>query len=118
MVSTFRLDEPSIITKYMRQGTVALSLERLQYGHFGYNSYIVQDFIDDYQVMQEDMYSQYTVASSGKSWPILPQLDDLILQLTEHGFQKHWENQVISLMKIFVTLLIIFIFYCSLLLSC
>lgn len=78
----------------MRTGKMAFSIERLPYGHFAIGEYVVEDAIENYQIMKEDIYWEYCLAMSVKTWPLLPQFDDLVLRVAQSGIQKYWELKV------------------------
>lgn len=44
--------------------------------------------------MHNDIYYEYASAQSYKTWPLLPNLNDLTLQIVQSGIQKYWELQV------------------------
>lgn len=47
--------------------------------------------------MQNDIYHEYCVAMSYKTWPFKTSFDLHILHVAESGIQKYWELQVNSI---------------------
>lgn len=78
------------------KGDIAFSIERLQYGHFAIGEYIQEDVLDKYQIMIEDIYWEYCVAMSYKTWSLMPSFDLLVMQVAESGIQKYWELMVVQ----------------------
>lgn len=61
--------------------------------------YAVGDYIDEYalnylRLMPNDIYYEYCVAMSYKTWPLKSQLDLFILRIFESGIQGVWESDV------------------------
>lgn len=46
--------------------------------------------------MHNDIYYEYALAMTTKTWALKPDLDKLILDIVQSGIQKYWENQVIN----------------------
>lgn len=46
--------------------------------------------------MHDDIYYEYALAMTTKTWPLKLELDKMILDIVQSGIQKYWENQVIN----------------------
>lgn len=46
--------------------------------------------------MSENLYVEYVVAMTTKTWYLLPKFDEMILWIAQSGIQRYWELQVIS----------------------
>ncbi|XP_055543537.1 uncharacterized protein LOC129729082 [Wyeomyia smithii] len=79
------------------KGELAYSIERLPYGHFSIGEYIDEELSSKYQNMIEDIYWEYCVAMSTKTWPMVQHLDELILVIFQSGIQRYWEQKVVSI---------------------
>lgn len=44
--------------------------------------------------MPNDIYYEYALAVTHKTWALRPDLDALILRIAETGIQQYWELQV------------------------
>lgn len=77
-----------------RDKNFGFSIEHLPYGHFAIGEYIEEEAAKSYEIMIEDIYWESCIAMSTKTWPLLPQLDDLILLIAQSGIQKIWELDV------------------------
>lgn len=91
---------------------MSFSIERLPYGHYAVGEYITEKTVYDYQTLTNDIYYEMCVAMGTKTWPLMSQLDDLILQIFESGMQKYVELDVMRLsafpLKFIYKLFIIF----------
>ncbi|KAG5676528.1 hypothetical protein PVAND_006356 [Polypedilum vanderplanki] len=74
---------------------LSFSIERLPYGHYAIGEYITEDTVYHYQTLTNDIYYELCVAMSTKTWPLMSQLDELILQIFESGIQKFVELDVV-----------------------
>lgn len=74
----------------------SFSIERLPYGHYAIGEYITEESVNNYQIMLNDIYYELCVAMSTKTWPLLSQLDDLILQIAQSGIQQYVELEVVT----------------------
>ncbi len=57
--------------------------------------YITEDNVRHLQVMRQDIYHQYTIAVTTKTWPMKMHLDKLILEYVQSGMLQYLEHQVI-----------------------
>lgn len=74
---------------------LSFSIERLPYGHYAVGEYITEKTVYNYQTLTNDIYYEMCVAMSTKTWPLMNQLDELILQIFESGIQKYVEFDVV-----------------------
>lgn len=73
---------------------MSFSIERLPYGHYAIGEYITEQSVYDYQTLTNDIYYEMCVAMSTKTWPLMAQLDEIILQIFESGVQQYVELDV------------------------
>lgn len=52
--------------------------------------------------MPNDIYYEYALAMTTKTWALKPDLDTMILDIAQSGMQKYWENQVINQLTIHI----------------
>lgn len=65
------------------------------YGHYAIGEYVTEGTVNNYQIMLNDIYYELCVAMSTKTWPLMGQLDDLILQIAASGVQQFVELDVV-----------------------
>ena len=63
-------------------------------GSFAIGEYVTQESMDDLQLMTTDIYYEYSLAMTWKTWPLKDNLDELILNVVQSGMQRFWEGQV------------------------
>lgn len=68
----------------------------LNSGHYAVGEYVDEGALNYLQLMYKDLYYEYCVAMSYKTWPFKSVFDLLILHVAESGMQKYWELQVIN----------------------
>lgn len=73
---------------------LAFGLEMLEYGSYAVPEYINAEAMKYLQKTTEDFYWAYTVAMSPKNWPLMPILNQMILELTACGIQDYYERIV------------------------
>lgn len=66
-------------------------------GHYAVGEYIDENALHYLQLMPNDIYYEYCVGMSYKTWPFKGSVDSFILQVAESGIQKYWELQVMKL---------------------
>lgn len=72
-------------------------------GHFAIGDYIEEESLDFLELMPNDIYWEYCVAMSPKTWSLLPNLNEFIMRVAQSGIQKNWELMVnLTLIKMFV----------------
>lgn len=59
--------------------------------------YIDENSLKNLRLMQYDIYHEYCVAMSYKTWPFKTSFDLHVLRVAESGIQKYWELQVKSI---------------------
>ncbi|KAL7044659.1 hypothetical protein ACKWTF_002017 [Chironomus riparius] len=95
LLSKFRtLSKESLERRAINQD-LSFSIERLPYGHYAVGEYITEQTVNNYQTLKNDIYYEMCVAMSTKTWPLMSELDDLILQIFESGVQKYVELDVV-----------------------
>lgn len=87
-MSTEELHEKALTQQF------AFSVERLPFGHYAVGEYIDENVLRHYQLMLDDIYFEYCVAMSYKTWPFKRSFDLFALRVLESGIQRFWELQV------------------------
>lgn len=80
-------------------------------GHYAVGSYINENALNYLQLMHNDIYFEYCVAMSYKTWPFKTKLDLFILHVAESGIQKYWELKVFNVFQ--ENIFLFFFFFCS-----
>jgi hypothetical protein len=94
LLSKFKtLSKENLEQRALKQD-MSFSIERLPYGHYAVGEYITEETVYDYQTLTNDIYYEMCVAMSTKTWPLMAELDALILQIFESGLQKYVELDV------------------------
>ncbi|EAT48971.1 AAEL000007-PA [Aedes aegypti] len=96
ILHNFQTHPKEVLHKHTKQLDMAYSVERLPYGHFAIGEYIDEEASHKFHLMKEDIYWENCVAMSTKTWPMMDQLDQLILIIFQSGIQRYWELQVVS----------------------
>ncbi|XP_055694767.1 uncharacterized protein LOC129796671 [Lutzomyia longipalpis] len=96
LVNTFHVYSYEDLRHRSERADIALGIERLQYGHFAIGDYIQEDILDNYQIMIEDIYWEYCIAMSYKTWSLMPKFDLLVMEVAQSGIQKYWELVVVQ----------------------
>lgn len=65
-------------------------------GHYAVGEYIGEEALNHLQIMLTDLYYEYCVAMSYKTWPFKTDFDLLVLNVAASGIQKYWELQVLQ----------------------
>lgn len=71
-------------------------------GSYAIGDYITEDNVEYLQLMPNDIYYEYALAMTTKTWMLKQNLDTMILNIVQSGMQKYWENQVINQLKHFL----------------
>lgn len=95
LLSKFRTFSKESLEHRAINQDLSFSIERLPYGHYAVGEYITEQTVNNYQTLKDDIYYEYCLAMSTKTWPLMNELDDLILQIFESGVQKYVELDVI-----------------------
>jgi hypothetical protein len=93
-LANFKTLSKETLERHAIAGDMSFSIERLPYGHYAVGDYITEQTVYNYQTLTNDIYYEMCVAMSTKTWPLMQQLDDLILQIFESGVQKYVELDV------------------------
>ncbi|XP_065072632.1 uncharacterized protein LOC135697012 [Ochlerotatus camptorhynchus] len=96
ILHNFQTHPKEILNQHTKQLDLAYSVERLPYSHFAIGEYIDEEASHKFHLMIEDIYWENCVAMSTKTWPMMEQLDQLILTIFQSGIQRYWELQVVS----------------------
>lgn len=64
-------------------------------GSFAIGDYIDEEAMEYLQLMHHDIYYEYSLAMTAKTWPMKTHLDALIANVVQSGIQSYWERQVI-----------------------
>ncbi|XP_070496610.1 probable glutamate receptor [Chironomus tepperi] len=95
LLSKFRTLSKESLEQRAINEDLSFSIERLPYGHYAIGEYITERTVNNYQTLKNDIYYEMCVAMSTKTWPLMSELDDLILQIFESGVQKYVELDVV-----------------------
>jgi hypothetical protein len=104
LLSTFHTYSRSKLEEMAHTEEVAFTIERLPYGHYAVGEYITEETVGEFQIMLDDIYWENCVSMAKKTWPLMPQLDDLILTIAQSGIQKYWEQEVRQQLHVLVIL--------------
>ncbi|XP_062556996.1 uncharacterized protein LOC134221839 [Armigeres subalbatus] len=96
ILHNFQTHPKEVLHHHTKTLDLAYSVERLPYGHFAIGEYIDEEASHKFHLMIEDIYWENCVAMSTKTWPMMEQLDQLILTIFQSGMQRYWELQVVS----------------------
>uniref|UniRef100_A0A1B0CF95 Ionotropic glutamate receptor C-terminal domain-containing protein n=1 Tax=Lutzomyia longipalpis TaxID=7200 RepID=A0A1B0CF95_LUTLO len=91
LVQHFKIRNQKELRMRSLEADIGFSIERLPFGHFAIGDYIQEDVLDNYQIMIEDIYWEYCVAMSYKTWSLMPNFDLLVMEVAQSGIQKYWE---------------------------
>lgn len=76
------------------QGEVGFAVSKLNYGHFMIGTFITLKNVMQYRMMSEDLYFEYEVSMTTKTWPLKDMLSDLILRIVASGVRAYQEAVV------------------------
>ncbi|CRK93972.1 CLUMA_CG007498, isoform A [Clunio marinus] len=96
LLDKFRTFSKEILQYRGVRQDISFSIERLPYGHYAVGEYVTEETVKNYQIMLNDIYYELCVAMSTKTWPLMEQLDDLILQIAQSGIQQFVELDVVT----------------------
>lgn len=68
--------------------------EHLSSGSFAIGEYIDVEAMDYLQLMHNDIYYEYSLAMTSKTWTLKDELDTMIGRVVQSGIQSMWEWQV------------------------
>lgn len=95
LLAKFYTFSKEVLEKRAMKEDFSFSIERLPYGHYAIGEYVTEDAVNNYQIMMNDIYYELCVAMSKKTWPLMSQLDNLILQIAQSGVQQFVELDVV-----------------------
>ncbi|XP_058450303.1 glutamate receptor ionotropic, NMDA 2C-like [Malaya genurostris] len=87
----FRIHLMPEIKDIADEGRVAIGVSRLNYGYNMIGDFITDENVVLYRLMKEDLYHDYEVSMTTKTWPLREQLSDLILRIVESGVRSYQE---------------------------
>nr|QXO34780.1 ionotropic receptor Ir41n [Anopheles gambiae] len=90
LLTTFREWEEGEISRRAHERTVAIIVERMEYGHVAHPQ-MALDAMKGRKMMAEDIYWESVVGMCSKTWPARARFDRLVLDLKAFGILAHWE---------------------------
>lgn len=63
-------------------------------GSYAIGEYIDDEAMDYLQLMHTDIYYEYSLAMTSKTWALKNELDTMIMRVVQSGIQSMWEWQV------------------------
>ncbi|XP_044745332.1 probable glutamate receptor [Coccinella septempunctata] len=78
-----------------KQSNRAFFMERLPYSTYGINDFMKADVIENYHLMKEDIYWEYTEFFLRKSSELAPSFDIFILRVLQSGITSHWQRKAV-----------------------
>ncbi|KAJ8924147.1 hypothetical protein NQ315_006931 [Exocentrus adspersus] len=85
------------LREYSKTRGYAFSVERLPHENFAVGSYIQEDVIGNFHLMQDDFYWEQCVMMTRKSSVLLPLLNQFVLRAFEAGLIGYWQNEAVAL---------------------
>ncbi|KAK9892092.1 hypothetical protein WA026_018294 [Henosepilachna vigintioctopunctata] len=77
-----------------KQKNNAFMIERLPFQAYAVNDYIQRDVIENYHLMDEDIFWDYTRFFLRKSSILIPSFDTYITRVVEFGIASQWQGEV------------------------
>ncbi|CAD7088459.1 unnamed protein product [Hermetia illucens] len=77
-------------------GKFGFSIERLSYGHFAAGDYITTETMQHLQRMLHDIYYEYCLLMSFKTWPLIEHFNSFILRVQQSGIQSVMEQNAVN----------------------
>ncbi|KAK9892095.1 hypothetical protein WA026_018297 [Henosepilachna vigintioctopunctata] len=78
-----------------KQENNAFFIERLPFNNYAINDYIKEDVIENYHLMEEDVYWEYTRFFLRKSSVFTQIFDVFLLHLMENGIASRWQQEAV-----------------------
>jgi hypothetical protein len=94
LLAKFRTMSKEELEQHANAEDISFSIERLPYGHYAVGEYITEKAVHNYQILTNDIYFEMCVAMSTKTWPLISELNGIILEIFESGIQKYVELDV------------------------
>lgn len=95
MLAKFHTFSKEVLERHAKEQDFSFSIERLPFGHYAIGEYVTEDSVGNYQIMINDIYYEFCVAMSTKTWSLRSHLDELIMHITESGVQQYVELDVV-----------------------
>ncbi|XP_052863432.1 uncharacterized protein LOC128270067 [Anopheles cruzii] len=87
---TFREWDDDTIERHGPDRDLAIIVERMEYGHYAFPSVSI-DTIKCRQILTDDIYWEWVVGMSTKTWPARARFDRMVHELKAFGILAHWE---------------------------
>lgn len=94
VAENFRIHSIPEMNELADQGEVGFAVSKLNYGHFMIGTFITLKNVMQYRMMSEDLYFEYEVSMTTKTWPLKDMLSDLILRIVASGVRAYQEAVV------------------------
>ncbi|EAT48972.1 AAEL000047-PA [Aedes aegypti] len=94
VVSNFRVHTGPELLSLANQGQVVFGVGKLNYGHYMIGSFITAQNVHLYRLMTGDLYFEYEISMTTKTWPLKDRLSDLILWIVASGMRAYQEPVV------------------------
>ncbi|XP_039433516.2 uncharacterized protein LOC120415938 [Culex pipiens pallens] len=91
LLQTFRAPEVSKLAQIANEGDESLAIAFLAYGHYIIGNWINTDNVALYRLMQEDLYWEYELVWTTKTWPMYDALNEYIMRIVEANLQRYEE---------------------------
>ncbi|XP_058055738.1 uncharacterized protein LOC131207146 [Anopheles bellator] len=87
---TFREWDDDTIEQHGPDRDLAIIVERMEYGHYAFPSVSI-DTIKCRQILTDDIYWEWVVGMSTKTWPARARFDRMVHELKAFGLLAYWE---------------------------
>lgn len=91
LLQTFRAPDVSKLEQIANEGDESLAIAFLAYGHYMVGNWINTDNVALYRLMQEDLYWEYELVWTTKTWPMYDALNEYIMRIVEANLQRYEE---------------------------
>ncbi|EDS44681.1 conserved hypothetical protein [Culex quinquefasciatus] len=81
----------SKLEQIANEGDESLAIAFLAYGHYMVGNWINTDNVALYRLMQEDLYWEYELVWTTKTWPMYDALNEYIMRIVEANLQRYEE---------------------------
>lgn len=103
ILTTFRVAPiPDLHTK-ANEGSEALVMAELNYGHYMVGNWVTAQNVENYRLMTEFIYFEYDTGYATKTWPMLDRFDYLTMWIRDACLYQYVElNEVYNYMDYWV----------------
>ncbi|KAK9892090.1 hypothetical protein WA026_018291 [Henosepilachna vigintioctopunctata] len=91
----YRAVNEAKLRELTKQDYNAFFMERLPFNNYGINDFMKADVIENYHLMEEDVYWEYTLFYLRKSSILTPSFDGFLLRVIESGLPYAWQKQAV-----------------------